>query len=94
VVDLDEAPGHGELLSMRAAGICASDLMYLRIGTDRVVGPAAHVTADREGLPSERLHLAGDRFTRIGFAAGDHHVGASGREAEDDRTPQPAAPPR
>jgi threonine dehydrogenase-like Zn-dependent dehydrogenase len=38
VVDLDEAPGHGELLSMRAAGICASDLMYLRIGTDRVLG--------------------------------------------------------
>jgi 2-desacetyl-2-hydroxyethyl bacteriochlorophyllide A dehydrogenase len=38
LVDLDEAPGHGEEIRMRAAGICASDLAYLRMGTQRVLG--------------------------------------------------------
>jgi threonine dehydrogenase-like Zn-dependent dehydrogenase len=61
VVDLDEAPGHGELLSMRAAGICASDLMYLRIGTDRVLGhELAGVREDGTPVVLEGLFGCGD----------------------------------
>src|SRR4051812_1494891 len=47
VVEVDEPPGVGELLTMRSAGICASDLMYLRLGTQRVLGhELAGVRAD------------------------------------------------
>jgi 2-desacetyl-2-hydroxyethyl bacteriochlorophyllide A dehydrogenase len=38
LTDVDEPPGEGELLSMHAVGICASDLGYLRFGTDKVLG--------------------------------------------------------
>jgi len=38
LVEVDEPPGQGELLSMRAVGICASDLGYLSFGTERVLG--------------------------------------------------------
>jgi threonine dehydrogenase-like Zn-dependent dehydrogenase len=33
VVDLDEPPGTGELLVMKAMSICASDLAYIRFGS-------------------------------------------------------------
>jgi threonine dehydrogenase-like Zn-dependent dehydrogenase len=38
LVHLDDAPGEGEMITMRAAGICASDLGYLALGTERVLG--------------------------------------------------------
>lgn len=38
VVDVEEPPGEGELLTMTAGGICASDLLYLRMGTNLVLG--------------------------------------------------------
>jgi len=38
VVDLDEPPGTGELLQMRATSICASDLAYIRFGSRFVLG--------------------------------------------------------
>ena len=38
VVDVEEPPGSGELLEMRSASICSSDLMYLRFGTTRIIG--------------------------------------------------------
>lgn len=38
IVELDEPPGSGELLRMRAASICASDLLYLRLGSRKVMG--------------------------------------------------------
>jgi threonine dehydrogenase-like Zn-dependent dehydrogenase len=38
LVDIDEPPGQGELLTMRAVGICASDLAYLNLGTEVVLG--------------------------------------------------------
>ena len=38
VVDLDEPPGTGELLRMRSASICASDLMYLGLGRQKIMG--------------------------------------------------------
>ncbi len=38
VVDLDEAPGTGELLEMTAASICASDLSYIQLGSRWILG--------------------------------------------------------
>jgi 2-desacetyl-2-hydroxyethyl bacteriochlorophyllide A dehydrogenase len=38
VVDEDEPPGSGELLTMKATSVCASDLMYIGFGTRRVLG--------------------------------------------------------
>jgi threonine dehydrogenase-like Zn-dependent dehydrogenase len=38
VVDLDDPPGSGELLDMRAMSICASDLSYIRLGCRRILG--------------------------------------------------------
>ena len=38
VVDVDEPPGEGELLTMHVGGICASDFAYLRMGTTFVLG--------------------------------------------------------
>ena len=38
VVDVDEPPGIGELLTMHVAGICASDFAYLRMGTTFILG--------------------------------------------------------
>ncbi|WP_018637709.1 zinc-dependent alcohol dehydrogenase [Parafrankia elaeagni] len=52
VIDVDDVPGwdDGELLDMAAAGICASDLSYLRYGTTFVLG---HELAGRraDGTP-------------------------------------------
>ena len=33
VVDVDEPPGVGELLAMKATSICGSDLSYIRLGS-------------------------------------------------------------
>jgi threonine dehydrogenase-like Zn-dependent dehydrogenase len=38
VVDLDEPPGVGELLTMRATSICGSDLSYIRFGSRAILG--------------------------------------------------------
>jgi threonine dehydrogenase-like Zn-dependent dehydrogenase len=38
LVEVDEPPGRGETISMRVAGICASDLNYLAMGTERILG--------------------------------------------------------
>jgi 2-desacetyl-2-hydroxyethyl bacteriochlorophyllide A dehydrogenase len=38
VVDLDEPPGSGELVTMKGTSICASDLSYLRFGTRFILG--------------------------------------------------------
>ena len=38
VVDLDEPPGIGELLDMRATSICGSDLSYIRFGSRAILG--------------------------------------------------------
>lgn len=47
VVDLDEPPGTGELLSMRATSVCASDLSYIRFGSRFILGhELAGVRAD------------------------------------------------
>ncbi|MCK9902243.1 alcohol dehydrogenase [Parafrankia colletiae] len=47
VVDVDEPPGTGELLTISSASICSSDLLYIRLGCERVVGhELAGVRAD------------------------------------------------
>ena len=38
VVDLDEPPGIGELLDMKATSICGSDLSYIRFGSRAILG--------------------------------------------------------
>src|SRR3954453_10913525 len=38
VVDVDEPPGTGSLLDMKAMSICASDLLYVELGTQKVLG--------------------------------------------------------
>ncbi|MCK9928050.1 zinc-binding dehydrogenase [Frankia sp. Mgl5] len=38
VVDLDEPPGSGEVLKIAAASICSSDLLYIRLGSQRIIG--------------------------------------------------------
>ena len=38
VVDVDEPPGAGELLDMRATSICGSDLSYIRFGSRFILG--------------------------------------------------------
>jgi 2-desacetyl-2-hydroxyethyl bacteriochlorophyllide A dehydrogenase len=38
VVDLDDAPGTGELLAMKATSICASDLAYIGFGSRNILG--------------------------------------------------------
>jgi 2-desacetyl-2-hydroxyethyl bacteriochlorophyllide A dehydrogenase len=38
VVDVDEPPGTGSLLDMKAMSICASDLLYMRLGTQKILG--------------------------------------------------------
>ena len=38
VVDVDEPPGTGELLDMKATTVCASDLSYIRFGSTNILG--------------------------------------------------------
>ena len=38
IVDLDEPPGTGELLAMKAASICASDFSYIQFGSRFILG--------------------------------------------------------
>lgn len=61
LVDVDEAPGRGELITMRVAGICASDLNYLALGTDRILGhELAGLRADGTPVSVEGLFGCGE----------------------------------
>ena len=47
VVDVDVPDGRGELVTIRSAGICASDLKYIAYGTTKILGhELAGVTED------------------------------------------------
>jgi 2-desacetyl-2-hydroxyethyl bacteriochlorophyllide A dehydrogenase len=50
VVEVDEPPGTGALLDMRATSVCASDLSYIRFGSTNILG---HELAGRkeDGTP-------------------------------------------
>jgi len=61
LTELDEPPGEGELITMRAVGICASDLTYLTYGTDKVLGhELAGTRADGTAVAVEGLYGCGD----------------------------------
>jgi 2-desacetyl-2-hydroxyethyl bacteriochlorophyllide A dehydrogenase len=61
VVDVEEAPGDGELLTMQAVGICASDLAYLSFGTEVVLGhELVGRRADGTPVAVEGLYGCGD----------------------------------
>src|SRR5258705_7450777 len=50
VVDVDDPPGTGDLLEMQATSVCASDLLYIELGSQRILG---HELAglDENGTP-------------------------------------------
>jgi 2-desacetyl-2-hydroxyethyl bacteriochlorophyllide A dehydrogenase len=57
VVDLDEPPGTGELLTMRATSICGSDLSYIRFGSRAILGhELAGVRADGTAVVVEAIY--------------------------------------
>ena len=57
VVDLDEPPGSGELLDMRSTSVCASDLLYIRVGSRRILGhELAGVRADGTAVVVEAMY--------------------------------------
>lgn len=62
LVEIAEPPGHaGEVITMRAAGICASDLGYLASGTTRVLGhELAGVRADGTPVMVEGMFGCGE----------------------------------
>lgn len=38
VVDVEEPPGIGEILTMKSTSVCASDLLYIRVGSRMILG--------------------------------------------------------
>jgi len=57
VVDLDDPPGTGQLLDMRATSVCASDLSYIRFGSTNVLGhELAGVTEDGTAVVVEAIY--------------------------------------
>lgn len=60
VVDVDDAPGQGELVSMRSASICGSDFTYLAFGSAFILGhELAGVRADGTPVAVEGLYGCG-----------------------------------
>jgi 2-desacetyl-2-hydroxyethyl bacteriochlorophyllide A dehydrogenase len=57
VVDLDEPPGTGELVQIRSASICSSDLAYIDLGSRRILGhELAGIRADGTAAVVEALY--------------------------------------
>ena len=57
VVELDEPPGSGELLEMKATSICGSDLSYIRFGSRAILGhELAGVREDGSAVVVEAIY--------------------------------------
>jgi 2-desacetyl-2-hydroxyethyl bacteriochlorophyllide A dehydrogenase len=57
VVELDEPPGSGELLEMKATSICGSDLSYIRFGSRSILGhELAGVREDGSAVVVEAIY--------------------------------------
>ena len=57
VVDVDEPPGIGELLEMKATSICGSDLSYIRFGSRSILGhELAGVREDGSAVVVEAIY--------------------------------------
>jgi 2-desacetyl-2-hydroxyethyl bacteriochlorophyllide A dehydrogenase len=96
VVDIDEPPGTGELLEMRATGVCASDLSYIRFGSRNVLGhELAGVRSDGTAVVVEAIYgcLVCDQCVRGAYNLCPTHgeralgIGADGGMAEQFRAP-------
>ncbi len=61
LVEVDDAPGRGEVITMRTAGICASDLRYLAGGTEKILGhELAGIRSDGTPVSVEGLFGCGE----------------------------------
>jgi 2-desacetyl-2-hydroxyethyl bacteriochlorophyllide A dehydrogenase len=61
VVDVDQPPGVGEVLDIRAIGICGSDLSYIRFGTRFILGhELAGVREDGTAVVVEAIYGCGE----------------------------------
>ena len=96
VVDLDEAPGTGELLSMKATSICGSDLSYIRFGSRAILGhELAGIRADGTPVVVEAIYgcMACDQCVRGAYNLCPTHgqralgISADGGIAEEFRVP-------
>ena len=83
VVDLDEPPGIGELLQIKSASVCGSDLSYLTFGTRAVLGhELAGVREDgTAGSGRGDLRLHGVRAVPVGRLQPVSHPRRSARSA-------------
>jgi 2-desacetyl-2-hydroxyethyl bacteriochlorophyllide A dehydrogenase len=60
VDDVDEPPGIGEVIDVRTASICSSDLMYIGYGLQRILGhEVAGVRADGVAVVVEAMYGCG-----------------------------------
>ena len=96
VVDVDEPPGVGELLTMRATSVCASDLMYVRFGSRSILGhELAGVRQDGTAVTVEAIYgcMECDQCARGAYNLCPTHgeralgIGADGGMAESFRAP-------
>jgi 2-desacetyl-2-hydroxyethyl bacteriochlorophyllide A dehydrogenase len=51
VIDVEDAPGSGELLTVRAASICSSDFLYIYLATGKILGHELAVERE-DGTPA------------------------------------------
>ncbi len=57
LVDLDDPPGIGEVLDMKATSICGSDLSYIRFGSRAILGhELAGVRSDGTAVVVEAIY--------------------------------------
>jgi 2-desacetyl-2-hydroxyethyl bacteriochlorophyllide A dehydrogenase len=96
VVDVDEPPGMGELLSMKATSICGSDLSYIRFGSRTILGhELAGTRADGTPVVVEAIYgcMECDQCARGAYNLCPTHgqralgISADGGMAEEFRVP-------
>jgi 2-desacetyl-2-hydroxyethyl bacteriochlorophyllide A dehydrogenase len=96
VVDVDEPPGVGELLEMKATSICGSDLSYIRFGSRNILGhELAGVRADGTAVVVEAIYgcMECDQCARGAYNLCPTHgqralgINADGGMAEQFRAP-------
>jgi 2-desacetyl-2-hydroxyethyl bacteriochlorophyllide A dehydrogenase len=96
VVDLDEPPGTGELLEMKATSVCGSDLSYIRFGSTNILGhELSGVRPDGTAVVVEAIYgcMACDQCRRGAYNLCPTHgqralgIGADGGMAGQFRAP-------
>ena len=96
VVDVDEPPGIGHVLDMRATSICGSDLSYIRFGSRNILGhELAGVREDGTAVVVEAIYgcMECEQCRRGAYNLCPTHgqralgIGADGGMAEQFRAP-------